>query len=150
MSWTDSKQRPRINTLIDFSPDNQIGSPNKSVPTYLLHDLQGTDPPDFGDFSVDLSLFAGVLPFAGCGVATWVAPFLPPANRNIEYMLQIHSNNSIANSPNFEDTLLQTNLFSGLAVWQPLLSYQKEAFSEHFQHLSSCLPLAEKHHIDII
>lgn len=114
------------------------------IKPYLLHDLQGT--PDFGaDFGdlTDLSLFTMVLPFAGCGVATWVAPFLPPANRNIEYMLQIHSNNSIANSPNFEDTLLQTNLFSGLAVWQPLLSYQKEAFSEHFQHLSSCLPLAE-------
>jgi hypothetical protein len=29
-------------------------------------------------------------------------------------------------------------------VWQPLLSYQKAEFSEHFQQLSSCLPLAEK------
>ena len=54
------------------------------MPTYLLHDLHETDPPDFGDFSFDLSLFAGVLLtfFAGCGVGTWAVPLLPPAQTN--------------------------------------------------------------------
>jgi len=80
MSWTEQRTETKDQYIV-FSPNNQIGSPNKTVPTYLLHDLQGTDPPDLGDFSFHLSLFAGVLPacLAGYGVATWVVPFLPPA-----------------------------------------------------------------------
>jgi len=69
MSWTEQRTETKDQYIV-FSPNNQIGSPNKTVPTYLVHDLQGTEPPDFGDLSFDLSLLAGVLPFAGCGVAT--------------------------------------------------------------------------------
>jgi len=62
-----------------------------------------------------------------------------------------HSNSSMAERPNSsiatdpwqKGLTLTTHLSSGLTVWQPLLSYQKEE-SGNFQQVSSCLPLAEK------
>lgn len=41
--------------------------------TYLPHDLQLTEPADFGVCCLDLSFLAGVFPlcFAGRGVAEW-------------------------------------------------------------------------------
>ena len=56
-----------------------------------------------------------------------------------------HSNSSMAEKPNSsiatdpwqKGLTLTTHLSSGLTVWQPLLSYQKAEFSEHFQQLTS-------------